>query len=263
MRPLSELPLERARALRGLVFDLDDTFLVGGALDPRALDSLFAMRDAGLALHACTGRPALWAELALRQWPIDSATAENGAVFYVRRGDRVERRDRLSAEARRRRRAELMAIGGRVLSDRPEIAFADDNDARLTDVTIDVGEHARVPADVVRALERRARAEGARTFTSSVHLHLTFDADDKASGALRAIAATSGDDATGARSAFAYVGDSGNDAAAFAAFDCTVGVANVRSHLSRLIVPPRWVCARARAEGFAELAATLVRARNA
>lgn len=262
MRPLAELTAERARALRGLVFDLDDTFLVGGAIDPRALASLFAMRDAGLALHACTGRPALWAELALRQWPIDSATAENGAVFYVRTADRVERRDRLPPDARRRRRAELVAIGERLIADHEGLAFADDNDARLTDVTIDVGEHARVPANVVRDLERRARAAGVRTFTSSVHLHLTFDADDKASGALRAIAATSGDDATAARSAFAYVGDSGNDAAAFAAFECSVGVANVRAHLGRFSVPPRWVCVGERAAGFCELAATLVRAKN-
>jgi len=261
MRPLSALSDERARALRGLVFDLDDTFLVGGALDQGAFDALFRMRDAGLALYACTGRPALWAELALRQWPIDAAIAENGALFYVRSAERLERFDRVVASERRRMRGLLVAIGERLVDDTPGLSFADDNDARITDVTLDIGEHAHVDRAVVRDLETRARAEGARTFTSSVHLHLTFDADDKASGALRAIARTSSVDSTTARAAFAYVGDSGNDAAAFAAFACTVGVANVRPWLSRLTIPPRWVCEGARARGFCELAERLVRAR--
>lgn len=261
MRPLAELSDERARALRGLVFDLDDTFLVGGALERGAFDALFRMRDAGLALLACTGRPALWAELALRQWPLDAAIAENGALFYARDGERVVRVDRVAPTDRRARRAGLVAIAERLVADTPGLSFADDNDARVTDVTLDVGEHARVERPIVRDLERRARASGARTFTSSVHLHLTFDADDKASGAMRAIARTTGVEATAARSAFAYVGDSGNDAAAFAAFDCTVGVSNVRPWLSRISVPPRWVCEGARARGFCELADRLVRAR--
>lgn len=261
MRPLSTLPRARAAALRGLVFDLDDTFLVGGALDPAAFDALFRMRAAGISLYACTGRPALWAELALRQWPIDAAIAENGALFYVRRGERVARIDRVAPSERRRMRASLLGIAGRLLEDTPGLALADDNDARITDVTLDIGEHASIPRDVVRALELRARAEGARTFTSSVHLHLTFDADDKASGALRAIQ-VSGVGATKARAAFAYVGDSGNDAAAFAAFDTTIGVANVRPHLARFSIPPRWVCGGARAEGFVELASALIEARN-
>ncbi|MFO0615105.1 MAG: HAD-IIB family hydrolase [Polyangiaceae bacterium] len=261
MRPLVALPSSRALALRGLVFDLDDTFLVGGALDARAFEALCRMREAGIELFACTGRPALWAELALRQWPIDAAIAENGALVYVRGGGRVERIDRVGREERRQRRAALLAIAARLVEHAPGLELADDNEARITDVTIDVGEHASVAPSVVRELELLARASGARTFTSSVHLHLTFDADDKASGAIRAIGRVTGVGATEARASFAYVGDSGNDAAAFAAFECSVGVANVRSHLRRLSVPPRWVAKGARAEGFCELASILLDAK--
>jgi hypothetical protein len=45
-----------------------------------------------------------------------------------------------------------------------------------------------------------------------------------------------------------------NDAACFAAFRATFGVANVASYVSRLPVPPRWIASRAMGEGFAEIA---------
>jgi hydroxymethylpyrimidine pyrophosphatase-like HAD family hydrolase len=263
LRPLATLELERARRLRGLVFDLDDTFLEHGAIDRVAFDALFRMRSAGLHLFACTGRPALWAELALRWWPIDGAIAENGALFYLRAGERVERCDRLAIDVRLARRAELLAIAADLRTTHDGVALADDNAARLSDVTIDIGEYAKLSPEVVRDLEFRARARGARTFTSSVHLHLTFDADDKASGALRAIRRTIGLDATAARASFAYAGDSANDAAAFAAFDASIGVANVKKHVRALAVPPRFVTERPCSAGFCDIADLLVRARSA
>ena len=57
---------------------------------------------------------------------------------------------------------------------------------------------------------------------------------------------------------YAFVGDSGNDAACFAAFRTTFGVANVRASLGRLSVTPRYVASRAMGEGFAEIAAAIL-----
>ncbi|MDH3728008.1 MAG: hypothetical protein OER77_10795, partial [Myxococcales bacterium] len=54
-----------------------------------------------------------------------------------------------------------------------------------------------------------------------------------------------------------FVGDSGNDSAAFARFPVSVGVANVRDHLHRLPTPPRYITDSDRGRGFAELAAHL------
>jgi hypothetical protein len=94
-----------------------------------------------------------------------------------------------------------------------------------------------------------------------VHLHATLDADDKATGAVRFCVARLGEDPGSARSRFAFVGDSGNDAACFAAFRTTLGVANVRSSLSRLPIPPRYVASRDMGEGFAEIAREVLRKR--
>jgi hypothetical protein len=96
-----------------------------------------------------------------------------------------------------------------------------------------------------------------------VHLHATFDVDDKATGALRFCARELGEiDAGAALVRYAFVGDSGNDASCFAAFRTTFGVANVRASLSRLSVTPRYVASRPMGEGFAEIASVLVARRG-
>ncbi len=263
LRPLSELGAEEANRLAGVVFDLDDTVLDHGALTEIAYAALFRLREAGLSLVACTGRPAGWGEIVQRQWPVDATVTENGALAWVKEGGRVEALGSVDAEARRARRSDLLALAGELARRFPETALADDNGARLTDVTLDIGEHRRVAADRVAAIEAAARARGVRTFTSSVHLHLTFETEDKASGAVGLLARRFGEDATGARFRWAYVGDSANDGVAFAAFASSFGVANVLGHLGRLSVPPRWLATEPMGRGFAEIAARLVVLRGA
>jgi hydroxymethylpyrimidine pyrophosphatase-like HAD family hydrolase len=140
----------------------------------------------------------------------------------------------------------------------PEAQLTDDVGARRTDVTWDIGETARLPEDRTRAIAREIEAAGARWSRSSVHLHATFDVDDKASGAVRFCVRHFGESAGSALVRFAFVGDSGNDAACFSAFRTTFGVANVRASLGRLVVSPRYVAAGEMGEGFAEIADVLL-----
>ncbi|MCC6554281.1 MAG: HAD-IIB family hydrolase [Polyangiaceae bacterium] len=256
MRPLSRLPAAAARALAGVVFDLDDTLLDRGALSEAAYSALFRLREAGLALVACTGRPAGWGEILQRQWPVDATVAENGAIALVREGPggRIAALDGLDRAARRARRAELVATAAELLRRFPGAALADDNDARVTDVTVDIGEHIRVPPEDVQEMRAWLRARGVRTLQSSVHLHLTFEADDKATGVMRVLRARFGEDPTAARGRYAFVGDSGNDGPCFAAFSLSFGVANVRAHLGSLSVPPRFTAPSPMGRGFAEIA---------
>jgi len=128
-------------------------------------------------------------------------------------------------------------------------------------VTWDIGERMKLPADRVRAVALAIEEAGARSTQSSVHLHATFDTDDKASGALRFLSQELAEEAGAAVVRFAFVGDSGNDASCFAAFRTTFGVANVRAAASRLSVPPRYIAGRPMGEGFAEVAAEILRKR--
>lgn len=258
MKALSALPAAEARAMKGLLFDLDDTVLSHGRLEKVAYDALWSLHDAGLALVAVTGRPTGWGEVIARQWPVDGCVVENGAVYLVRDGAGVVRRDACHVAEREARRAKLADLVARVRSLVPDARPTDDVASRLTDVTWDVGERVRLPGDRVSAVIDAIEAAGARWSLSSVHLHATFDGADKASGAVRFCVRELGEDSGAVAARFGFVGDSGNDAPCFAAMQTTFGVANVRASLERLVVPPRYLAARAMGPGFAEVAAEIL-----
>jgi HAD superfamily hydrolase (TIGR01484 family) len=263
LKPLSSLDPDEARSLRGLLFDLDDTLLSHGLLTRVAYEALWNLHDSGLALAAVTGRPSGWGEIVARQWPIAGCVTENGAIYVVRKGATVARHDECDAGERRDRRARLEQIVERVRDVVPEARLTDDRAARCSDVTWDIGEAETLPEDRTRAIVREIESAGARWSRSSVHLHATFDVDDKASGAVRFCVRELGEGAGSAPSRFAFVGDSGNDAPCFAAFRTTFGVANVRANVGRLVVPPRYVAERPMGEGFAEIAGAILDRRGA
>lgn len=258
MRPLDEAPDSALSALRGLLFDLDETLLDHGQLTEQAFRSLFALRDAGYLLFAVTGRPASWAEVIGRSWPIDGAIGENGPLAFRRKGDRLLRFDTAPQGVRQERRERLARLVGELCREFPALVPADDTRGRVTDFAFDIGEHERASEDLIARATNFGRARGAHTTRSSIHLHFTFDRHDKASGTL-AFLASLGEDPTSARYAYAFVGDSTNDAPCFAAFQQTVGVANVGGEFS---LPPRWITRSARSAGFVELAERLVRVKT-
>jgi hydroxymethylpyrimidine pyrophosphatase-like HAD family hydrolase len=131
--------------------------------------------------------------------------------------------------------------------------MSDDSHARTSDLALDIGESQRVPADVVAAIESAAKDLGMRTFVSSVHMHLTLDPFDKATGTLAFLGDRFGEDPTRARRSYAYIGDSANDAACFYAFATSFGVANVGPSLPRLSVTPRYVASSSKGAGFVEI----------
>jgi HAD superfamily hydrolase (TIGR01484 family) len=258
MKPLARLAREEAQRLEGLFFDLDDTVLTHGVLTREAFDALWSLHDAGLRLVAVTGRPSGWGEVVARQWPIDGAVTENGAVHVVREGKGVAVLFEGTSEEVATRHARLAELVARVRQAMPHVALSDDAHARRADVAWDIGERVTLPSADVEALARIVIDAGARTTRSSVHLHATFERDDKASGAVRFAHARFGADAAVTLGRWAFAGDSANDAACFSAFSTTFGVANVRDYVARLSVPPRYVATAERGAGFAEIARTLL-----
>jgi HAD superfamily hydrolase (TIGR01484 family) len=261
VQPIERLTRQEASRLEGLLFDLDDTLLDRGRLTEPAYSALFRLRESGLSLVAVTGRPSGWGELLARLWPVEGVVTENGAIGWCAEPEGLTRIDPVGASERARRRARVQEIAAALRERFEELTPADDVAARVSDFTFDIGEHRRVEPARVREVEASARELGARTLTSSVHLHVTLDADDKASGVLRMLRALgpSGGDPTALVSRWAFIGDSDNDAACFAAFRTTIGVANFRGRPS---VPPRFLTARERGAGFAEAARLLCERRG-
>ncbi len=254
MQPVEKITSEEARALMGLLFDLDDTLLDRGRLSEAAYSSLFRMTEAGLKLYAVTGRPSGWAELLVRQWPITGAVAENGAVLLHREGEHVRRIDDVDPGARRDPRPRIALLVADLRSRFAELGPADDVDARVSDFTFDIGERRHVPADIVDQAREFAHEQGFRTVRSTVHLHVTLDGADKASGSIALIRLLHGIDPTIARLRHAFIGDSENDQACFAAFPSSIAVKNLSG---RPTLRPRYVTAGERSAGFVEAAAIL------
>jgi HAD superfamily hydrolase (TIGR01484 family) len=255
MRPIEALDSAEARRLTGFLFDLDDTLLDDGELGEDAYRALFRLRESGLWLVAVTGRPSGWAEVIARQWPVTGAVAENGAIAYARVEGRLRRFDTVAAAERSARRARLASITEEVQRAYRDLEITDDSRTRETDVTFDIGEHRHVGNAVVQQASTLARRLGARVVRSSVHLHLSLDGHDKASGTLAFLHARHGLDAGAARGRLAFIGDSENDAPCFAAFETTIAVRNLRG---RPTVGPRYVTQGHKGAGFVEAARVLV-----
>lgn len=260
MRPLTELSSADVLELELLAFDLDDTFFgrhpnTGRlVLDPSALQSLYDLQAAGLALAVVTGRPAGFADVAMRTWPLAFAVAENGAARFRYVDAKLETVSREGSRARSLEVAEL-------LCQRYSVKLADDNVLRRVDVTIDIGDHDNVSEHVISLVISDARAAGLRCFRSSIHLHLTEDAYDKASGLIDVVRRVKRDPTDIMRTT-AFVGDSENDRSAFSAFRTSFGVANLSEHLHGLTVPPAFVATQPTSRGFVEIAQAIVAKRT-
>lgn len=259
MIPIASLPSDVGRNLDGVLFDIDDTVLDHGRLGLASLTALYRLQAAGLLAIGVTGRPVAWGHVLARQWPVNGMVTENGALWVIHEHKRVVTLDRLTPSERAQRRTRLMALVNEVAERFPDVAPADDASSRLSDFTLDIGETVSVPGDRVAEVAAFASARGARVTRSSIHLHMTFDTDDKASGVLRFLSQIYGKDPTASRHRFAFIGDSDNDAPCFAAFETTVGVANFRGRPS---LPPRYVTQGPMGTGFAEFVDRLLLARS-
>ncbi len=255
MRPLEPAALA---GIRGVAFDIDDTLTTHGRLTGAAYAALERLASAGVRLAAVTGRPLGWADAFAASWPIELAVGENGAGWARREGSSLALGYFDDAPTRAAQRARLEAFEAHVRARMPELRLASDQPARRCDLAFDVGEAERLAPESIAALVAEIERADLRATVSSVHAHAVPGAWDKAAGLVRAL----GEPAARVQAEWLFIGDSGNDAAAFSFFARTVGVANVREHLARLPDPPRWVTEGARGEGFAELADAVLEAQG-
>jgi hypothetical protein len=184
---------------------------------------------------------------------------ENGAVIVYRDGRTVRLLDPVDPAERTARCERLQLLAAELEVSFPDLGRAEEYSVRLSDLTLDIGEAREVASDVVEQAMRLACARGFRTVRSTVHLHLTLDDEDKASGALRALGVLCGEDPALARERYGFIGDSDNDAPCFSTFSTTFAVSNFRALAT---VSPRYVTRAARGAGFAEAAHVILARRQ-
>ena len=257
MQPLSTLPENVRRAMRGVLTDIDDTLSSRGKITAQAYAAMERLHDAGRLVIPVTGRSAGWCDHIARMWPVDAVVGENGALYMIRddRAGKLRRHFAAGPDERRAGRERLTAIATKILREVPGCALASDQFYRETDLAIDYCED--VPPLSGESMERIValmRAEGMNAKVSSIHVNGWFGNHDKLSMTRTLLADEFGLDLDRERGRFVFVGDSPNDAPMFDFFPYSVGVANVRNFGERISAPPKYVTASEAGAGFAELA---------
>jgi HAD superfamily hydrolase (TIGR01484 family) len=262
-KPISKATAGELKRVKGVCLDIDDTLSTHGKLTAEAYRALWRLKDAGFAVVPITGRPAGWCDHFARFWPIDAIVGENGAfTFYMDGGVRK----RIDTLPRGDGPEKLSALSQKITKTFPKARFASDQSYREYDLAIDICEDVPPwPARDVDALLDLCKKEGAHAKLSSIHVNTWFGNYDKRSGFEHWL--KSGAPGLSLKTAplmteWLFIGDSPNDEPMFEAFDYTVGVANLTQYLSRLKHAPRWITQSESGQGFVEMAAAVISARN-
>jgi HAD superfamily hydrolase (TIGR01484 family) len=254
MKSIDRMSAENCASIQAVGFDIDDTLTTDGRLTADAFSALWRLYESGLVTVAVTGRPAGWCDMIARNWPVSAVVGENGALAYVREGDRVHRHDFGTPPAAGRR----SALAEVLLDQFPHLAVASDQFTRRFDLAIDFAEEVGpYPIAEAEALAQACRLAGATAKVSSIHVNTWFGDWDKASALRRLLDETYGIDL----STLAYIGDSPNDAPLFAAAGTSVGVANL-TDFPPLTEPPEFLTSAPRGAGFAQFVEHLLAARS-
>ena len=257
---LASFPLEIAKGLLGVFFDIDDTFTTHGKILPEAYHSLWSLKASGLAVVPITGRPAGWCDHIARMWPVDGVVGENGAFYfcYDQRQGKLLNRYMDSEEARRENRRRLHTIKDEILASVPGAALAADQSYREADLAIDYAED--VPALEWESVEKICdifKRHGANCKVSSIHVNGWFGDYDKLKMTRILARERWGIDLEEKRTRFLFCGDSPNDESMFQYFPYAVGVRNLLRFSERMTVMPPFVADEDGGKGFAQIASTI------
>ena len=274
MHPLKTWPQQAIHRITGVFTDIDDTLTTEGSITPDALAALGALKAAGLAVVAITGRPVGWSEPFAKSWPVDAIVAENGAVMLQTMNEKgscgnpslghlLSKTYQQDAVTRRTNFARMQQVAQRVLREVPTARLAQDSAGRETDMAVDHSEFTTLPPEQIARVVAIMHSEGMHATVSSIHINGWFGTHNKLAGARWAVHTLLGRDLDAELDAWVFVGDSTNDQLMFKAFANSVGVANVARFLPALSDKPRYVTQGARGAGFAEVAAALIQARQA
>ena len=258
MELFSTIDPARARWIRYILCDIDDTITTGGKLTAEAYAALWRLHDAGYGVIPVTGRPAGWCDLIVRQWPVAAVVGENGAfVFYVRDGHRHTFTHPSVAQGDIQGR--LAKVRDACLAGVPGCRVSKDQFARIYDVAIDFNED---PPYLGLAAAEKIRdiclSMGAVAKVSSIHVNAWYGDYNKLDMTRLFMREVLGEDDGAIREKVLFFGDSPNDEPMFEFFPNSCGVANIRPFESQIRHLPSFVTARESGQGFAEAVSQLL-----
>lgn len=257
MLPLSDWPAAERAHIHGVFTDIDDTLTRDGAIEPAALAALAALRRAGIAVYAITGRPVGWSLPFVHgeaPWPVDAIVAENGAVGLQHSTTQGLRKlYQQDARTRQANFTRMQAVLDQIEKEVTGARRSQDSAGRETDIAIDHSEFTHLPQHAIDEVVRVMQGAGMTATVSSIHINGWFGTHSKLTGARWIVRKLWGRDLDDEIDRWVYVGDSTNDQVMFEHFPHSVGVANIRRFEALLTHPPRYITPSERGAGFAEM----------
>ena len=263
MLTLDQWPMADRRRITGVFTDIDDTLTTDGAITPDALAALHALKAAGLALVAITGRPVGWSEPFAATWPVDAIVAENGAVALLPSAGGLRKIYQQDAATRDVNFVKMQAVLQRIEREIPGAHRGTDSPGRETDIAIDHSEFTQLNEATIAAVVALMTSEGMHATVSSIHVNGWYGEHNKLEGARWITQQLWQRDLDVEMARWVYVGDSTNDQLMFKTFANSIGVANVARFMPVLAHLPRYVTAAERGAGFAQVAEAVLQARAA
>ena len=200
-----------------------------------------------------------------RFWPVAAVVGENGAFYFRydhinKNMTRVFAHDDATRAANNQR---LRQLRQSILRSVPGAAVAADQDYRHADLAIDFREDvAPLPDQAIAQIVEIFENAGAVAKVSSIHVNGWFGNYSKLTMTNRLLQSEFAVDLGQAegQQACAFIGDSANDSAMFAAVRNSVGVANLSEHFRLCEALPAWITKHRSGEGFCEFARHLLAA---
>lgn len=253
--PILQLKPDHVQDLKGIFFDIDDTFSTSGKIPASAYQALWNLKNRGYKLVPITGRPAGWCDHIARMWPVDGVVGENGAFYYrvdESEGKFIKRffdKDVVREEKRRM----LKLIRDEILESVPGTALASDQSYREADLAIDFCEDVpRLDWDSINRICEIFEKHGATCKVSSIHVNGWFGNYSKLNMTRTLVSELWDMDLDDEKERFVYFGDSPNDEPMFNFFPVSVGVNNVLNFIDKMESLPTYVTENEGGDGFAE-----------
>lgn len=246
--------------IKGIFFDIDDTFSSDGKITPEAYQALWSLKNSGIIVAPITGRPAGWCDHIARMWPVTAVVGENGAFYFMMKNGKIFKNYIWGKDSIEESRVKLELIKTEVLKKIPQADVASDQHYREFDLAIDICEDvsplSKKEVDEIVSIMKR---HGANVKISSIHINCWFGSFDKLSATKMFVKEEYGINLDEHNEEYTFIGDSQNDEPMFCYFKNSVGVANVLAFEGRLKHMPTFITPSKSGAGFVELAKVLLK----
>ncbi|GAA3956489.1 HAD-IIB family hydrolase [Allohahella marinimesophila] len=239
-----------------LFTDVDDTLTTGGQLLPETYLALCQLASAGIRIIPVTGGCAGWCDQIIRTWPVTAVIGEGGAFYAHRTAPQTIQWHYWDNQASHRadQAKILMAVASLELDFEPKLAS--DQAFRYVDVAVDYNQQESLSPEQVESVHDQLVAQGFNVRQSSIHLNIWLGDFDKSTMAIRVGRELFDLDMEALQQRSVFIGDAPNDDSMFRNFPLSIGVANIRKHLSVMVHQPVAITSKRSGLGFAEMAAT-------